>query len=153
LQPWQAGGDDLRVAERIRAEVPQAVIADVPKDLVTATADFAEDELVIAMRFHALVAAAAAGRRVVALAHEPKLAGLARRLHQIAVPTGAPTSVVDSALGWALTHDPASPAAVEQQIELAHQTVDLLRVLVDPQHVVRPEEIPALQLTDGEGRW
>jgi polysaccharide pyruvyl transferase WcaK-like protein len=153
LQPWQAGRDDLCVAERIRAAVPQAVIADVPTDLATAAADFGDDELVIAMRFHALVAAAAAGRRVVAIAHEPKLAGLARRLDQIAVPPSATSSVVDSAFDWALAHDPATPAAVTRQIELAHQTVDLLRVLVDPQHVERPEDIPALQLSDGEGRW
>ena len=47
-----------------------------------------------ALRFHALVAAAAAGTPAVALAHEPKLSGLGRRLgYPVIEPTGPPQAL------------------------------------------------------------
>ena len=55
--------------------------------------------LVIAQRFHALVAAASAGVPVLAVAHEPKLSGLARRLGQPTVaPDAAPRTFADAVL-------------------------------------------------------
>ena len=155
LQPWQTGaaGGALGVAERLRARVPQAEIVDPPNDLLDAAAQFADDDLVVAMRFHALVAAGAARRRVVAVAHEPKLAGLARRLEQIAVPPDAPAAVIASAFEWARTHEPPPASAVARQIELANHTIALLRVLIAPNRLERPQDLPALLLSDGEGRW
>lgn len=159
LQPWQAddtarsGHGDLGVAERLRARVPQAEIVAAPRDLLDAAVQFADDDLVVAMRFHALVAAGAARRRIVAVAHEPKLAGLARRLDQIAVPPDAPAAVIASAFDWARTHEPPGAQTVDRQIQLAEHTIALLRVLIAPNRLERPQELPALRLSDGEGRW
>ena len=53
-----------------------------------------DDRLVIAMRFHALVAAGAAGTPALAIAHEPKLRRARRRLGQPAVPPHASAEVL-----------------------------------------------------------
>jgi polysaccharide pyruvyl transferase WcaK-like protein len=153
LQPWQTGAADLAVAERLRELVPTARLAPVPDDLVAAAQWFAEDDLVIAMRFHALVAAGAAGTRTVALAHEPKLTGLARRLDQIAIAPDASAPVLAAALEWGRTHEPPTSRAVAHEIELADHTLRLTRLLVDGGRLDRPEQLPALQLSDGGGRW
>jgi polysaccharide pyruvyl transferase WcaK-like protein len=158
LQPWQhagahRGGGDVAVAERLRQLVPAAEIVDAPPNLHAAAAQFADDDLVVAMRFHALVAAGAARRRIVTIAHEPKLAGLARRLGQIAVPPDASQAVLGSAIEWALTHDPPDAAAIAAQIALARHTAALLRVLIAPAQLDQPESLAALHMSDGEGHW
>jgi polysaccharide pyruvyl transferase WcaK-like protein len=153
LQPWQHGDSDLDVADALRRHVPRAVVTRVPADLRGAAAEYADTDLVVAMRFHAIVAAGAAGCRTLAIAHEPKLAGLARRLDQVAVPTHASTAVVASALDWAIEHAPPSRAAVQRQIDLADHTIRMMRLVVDGGQLERPDELPALQLSDGEGRW
>jgi hypothetical protein len=126
---------------------------DAPPNLHAAAAQFADDDLVVAMRFHALVAAGAARRRIVTIAHEPKLAGLARRLGQIAVPPDASQAVLGSAIEWALTHDPPDAAAIAAQIALARHTAALLRVLIAPAQLDQPESLAALHMSDGEGHW
>lgn len=153
LQPWQAGSRDLAVAHRIRELVPTARLIDAPRDLMTAARAFADDDLVVAMRFHAIVAAGAAGTRTVAIGHEPKLAGLARRLDQISVAPDASVPVLASSLRWAATHRPPSDRAVERQIGLADHTLRLTRLVVDGGDLDHPEQLPALELSDGGGRW
>ena len=153
LQPWQHGPGDLAVAEALRAHVPDAAICAVPLDLTDAAQSFLDDDLVVAMRFHALVAAAVARRPTVAVAHEPKLAGLARRLDQIAIPPGASTAVFATALGQAVEHGPPARHAVDQQIELATRTLRLMRLVVDGGRLDRPEELSTLSLSTGEARW
>ena len=68
---------------------PDVKVLDAPASLRAAVASFVGDDLVVGLRFHALVAAGMAGTRFVAVAHEPKLAGLARRLGQVSVPSHA----------------------------------------------------------------
>jgi polysaccharide pyruvyl transferase WcaK-like protein len=153
LQTWQQGADDLAVAEVLRAYVPDAAVEPVPHDLTAAARSFIDDQLVIAMRFHALVAAAAAGRPTVAVAHEPKLAGLARRLDQLAVPADASTAVFTAAFDRAVEHGAPPQHAVDEQIELAARTLRLMRLVVDDGRLDRPEEMAALSLSTGEARW
>jgi polysaccharide pyruvyl transferase WcaK-like protein len=153
LQTWQQGSDDLAVAEALRAYVPDAAVEAVPPDLTAAARSFIDDELVIAMRFHALVAAAAAGRPIVAVAHEPKLAGLARRLDQLAVPADASTAVFTEAFDRAVEHGAPPQHAVDEQIELAARTLRLMRLVVDEGRLDRPEEMATLSLSTGEARW
>lgn len=153
LQPWQHGRGDLAAADVLLRHVPAASIGAVPEDLLTAADGYRQDDLVVAMRFHALVAAGAARTRVLAIAHEPKLAGLARRLDQVAVPPDAGEAVITTALDWASDHAPPTAEAVRRQIDLADHTIRLLRLLVDGGRLEHPEELPALQLSDGEGRW
>ena len=50
-----------------------------------------------------------AGTRFVAVAHEPKLAGLARRLGQVSVPSHATAGVLEGAIRHALGHGPSHP--------------------------------------------
>jgi polysaccharide pyruvyl transferase WcaK-like protein len=153
LQTWQQGSDDLAVAEALRAYVPDAVVESVPDDLTAAARSFVDDGLVIAMRFHALVAAGAAGRPTVAVAHEPKLAGLARRLDQLAVPADASTAVFTEAFDRAVEHGAPPQHAVDEQIELAARTLRLMRLVVDEGRLDRPEEMATLSLSTGEARW
>ncbi|MFP5488264.1 MAG: polysaccharide pyruvyl transferase family protein [Acidimicrobiia bacterium] len=153
LQPWQAGPRDLEVADRIRRLAPSARLVEMPTDLVAAAHHFADDDLVVAMRFHALVAAGAAGTRSVAIAHEPKLAGLARRLDQIAVAPDASVPILASALRWGADHRAPSDQAVRHEIELADHSLRLAALLVEGGRLDHPEHLPALELSDGGGRW
>lgn len=147
LQPWQPGSDDDVLAGRLAAILGDRVeVLPAPPDLPTATRQLAGAETVIALRFHALVAAAAAGTPVVALAHEPKLASLAQRLDQPAVsPSQSPAALVD-AVATAATRGPADPAVVRRERERAHETLQLLRIYLDGGTDPRETALPSLDL-------
>jgi polysaccharide pyruvyl transferase WcaK-like protein len=130
LDPWQADGDaDLAaaVATRLNGRVG---IAAPPPDLVAARDAMVGAQLVLAQRFHAIVAAAAAGVPVLAVAHEPKLGGLARRLEQPVVAAEAPPAALATAVLDALDGPPAPPAAVRRERVHAESGFRLLRVLL-----------------------
>ena len=120
LQPWQtgSGSDDLAIARRLGDRLGGgARIIDPPTDLDAATAAYATDRLVIALRFHALVAAGQAGTRMLAVSHEPKLAGISRRLRQVSVPVDAPATVLTAAVQRALEPNrrPPPPSATRRR--------------------------------------
>lgn len=157
IQPWQiaggrAGDADLaaEIARRLdgRAEVVRA-----PADLAEARASYVGASLVVGMRFHALVAAAAAGARFLAIAHEPKLAGVARRMEQPAVPPNAPEAVLTRAVATALDGPPPSPAAVRAEMARAEEGLALLRLLAGGGRIDEPSEVSGLTLSDGGGCW
>jgi polysaccharide pyruvyl transferase WcaK-like protein len=130
LDPWQPDGDaDLAaaVATRLGGRVD---LAPPPADLLAAREGMAGARLVLAQRFHAIVAAAAAGVPVLAVAHEPKLAGLARRLEQPAVAADAPPATLASAVLGALDGPAAPAAAVHRERVHAEEGFRLLRVLL-----------------------
>lgn len=153
LQLWQPGSADQHLADRLLRLAPDAEVSGAPADMSAAAADLAGEDLVVGMRFHSLVAAGAARTRFVAIAHEPKLAGLARRLGQVAVPPGVSAAMLRSSVEWALDHAAPSDEAVRREIELAGHTLRLLHLLLDEGRLDRPEDLPALQLSDGAGRW
>ena len=156
LQPWQVGADgrDLELARALRDRMGDDVkIVDPPISLAGAAAAYSGVDLVVGLRFHALVAAAMAGRRFVALAHEPKLAGLARRLDQVSVPAHATAGVLHAAIRHALAHDPVRRAAVAAETLDARRTLDLMRLLLNGGAVDEPHQIAGLALSDGGGRW
>jgi polysaccharide pyruvyl transferase WcaK-like protein len=159
LQPWQPGaaGRDLDAARLLRARLGGRVeIIDPPADLADASATFAADELVIGLRFHALVAAARAGTRFLAVAHEPKLVGLARRLGQVSVPAHATGDVFAGVIAHSLAHDPPSRSAVDAEIRDARRSLDLLRLLVNGgavDDVSIPVDLAGLPLSSGGGTW
>jgi hypothetical protein len=143
LQPWQP--DDVALGRALEARLDGARLVPAPADLAAARDAFAGARLVVGLRFHALVAAAAAGVPFVAYAHEPKHAGLARRLGQPAVaPRGALADTVLAALDAAARHDTPPPHAaaahslgappdhdaVARERALADEGFRLLRVLV-----------------------
>jgi polysaccharide pyruvyl transferase WcaK-like protein len=156
LQPWQVGanGRDAELAEELGDLLETDVkVLDAPDSLAEAAATFAGDDLVIGLRFHALVAAGMAGTRFLAVAHEPKLAGLSRRLDQVSVPAHATAEVLRGALVHALDHDPVSPGAVQAQIVGARRSLDLMRLLLDDAAVEDPHTVAGLPLSNGSGTW
>jgi polysaccharide pyruvyl transferase WcaK-like protein len=134
LQPWQVlpgAPDDLDLAHAIAGRLDGDVqIVPPPAGLADARDLFAGARLVVALRFHALVAAAEAGVPVVAVAHEAKLAGLGRRLEQpVVAPAGPPEAMAQTILR-AIDHPPAREAAIEREQRLARDQMALLRVLL-----------------------
>ena len=130
LDPWQPDGDAELAAEVTTRLDGRVELAPPPRDLADASAGMAGARLVLAQRFHALVAAAGAGVPALAVAHEPKLAGLARRLEQPAVPADAPPPALAAAVLDAADGAPASPAAVQREQAAAEEGFRLLRVLL-----------------------
>jgi polysaccharide pyruvyl transferase WcaK-like protein len=150
LQPWQAdrsGLDDVALAGALNDRLPRRVpVLAPPASLEAARDDYAEVDLVVGLRFHALVAAAAAGTPFVALAHEPKHAGLARRLGQGAVATTEPPATLTRGILEGLHRPPPSPQAVQAEIETAEAGMQLLRVLLAAGRAPGAAEIEGLPL-------
>jgi polysaccharide pyruvyl transferase CsaB len=152
LQPWQS--EDIEIAERLRARLGAgATIVDAPADLDAATTSFTRDRIVVALRFHALVAAARAGTPFLAVSHEPKLAGLSRRLRQVSVPAHATAEVLAAAVARALESAPPSAADIAAEEAAAEHTLRLLRLLLDGGELDEPGRLPALPLSAGGGTW
>lgn len=146
LDPWQPGHDCALAAE-VAKKLENVEITQPPGDLQAARASLVGARSVVCLRFHALIAAASAGAPAVAVAHELKLAGLARRLGQPAVSPEAPPAALTAAFGTAVA---AAPDAVRQERARAEDAFRLLRVLLargrseEAAHVdglaLRPEE-------------
>jgi polysaccharide pyruvyl transferase CsaB len=130
LDPWQPDGDRELADAVARRLGGRAEIAPGPRDLPAARDGMAGARLVLAQRFHALVTAASAGVPALAVAHEPKLEGLARRLDQPAVAAGAAPQEFAAAVLGALDAAPASAAAVRRERAAAEDGFRLLRVLL-----------------------
>ena len=147
-------GHDLELAEDMREAMgPDVKVLDAPSSLGAAVASFVGVELVVGLRFHALVAAGMARTPFVAAAHEPKLAGLARRLGQISFPVHATSDVVHAAIGHALAHEPGTPDAVAVEVARAERSFALLRLLLSGGEVDEPDRVPGLALSHGAGQW
>jgi polysaccharide pyruvyl transferase WcaK-like protein len=155
LQPWQLGRDcDVAIAQRLEDRLGAGVrLINPPANLDDATATFAGDRLVVALRFHALVAAGQAGTRTLAVCHEPKLAGLSRRLRQVSVPVDATTDVLTAAVHQALDTDPPSATDVGDEAAAARHTLQLLRLLLDGGDIEEPSRLVGLPLSTGSGTW
>jgi polysaccharide pyruvyl transferase WcaK-like protein len=131
LDPWQHDGDaELAATVTARLDDARVSVAAPPADLGGARADMAGARLVLAQRFHALVAAAAAGVPALAVAHEPKLEGLARRLEQPAVAADAPPATLAGEILRAVDGPPAAPEAIARERASAEAAFRLLRVLL-----------------------
>lgn len=134
LQPWQGHqGTDSLVAHRLVSLLGNPPLVDVvarPQSLHDAVRGFARARAVVGLRHHALIAAAVAGCPFLAVAHEPKLAGIARRLGQSSVPPHATPAVLARSVVELLHRDPATPASVAREIDAARRSMRLLRVVV-----------------------
>jgi polysaccharide pyruvyl transferase WcaK-like protein len=156
LQPWQVGGpvrpDDLDLARAVRQQLGGAAeLLLPPADLHEARATFAGARLVIGLRFHALVAAAAAGTPFIAFAHEPKLAAVARRLAQPAVTPDMTAEAIAHAVCAAARHPvPPSVAAVRAELARAEDGMRLLRLLLADGQSDEADLIGALPLRPTE---
>jgi polysaccharide pyruvyl transferase WcaK-like protein len=131
LDPWQVDGDaELAADVAARLGGNGVFIGAPPADLRAARAGMTDARLVIAQRFHALVAAASAGVPVLAVAHEPKLSGLARRLGQPTVAADAAPQTFAGAVLGALDAAPAPATTVRRERAAAEDGFRLLRVLL-----------------------
>jgi polysaccharide pyruvyl transferase WcaK-like protein len=150
LQPWQVmpgAPDDLDLARMIAGRLEGDVqIVPPPSSLEDARDLFAGARLVVALRFHALTAAAAAGVPFVAVAHEAKLAGLGRRLGQPVVPPAGPPEAMAQTILRAIDHPPAARAAIEREKRLAHDQMALLRVLLSGGRSDEAADVGGLEL-------
>ena len=106
----------------------------------------------MALRFHALIAAAAAGVPALAVAHEPKLAGGARRLGQPAVAADGPVTSLGPAVVAAPGASPraALPEAVRRERERAQASLRLLRVLLARGRSEEADDLDGLALRPEE---
>ncbi|HET6506874.1 MAG TPA: polysaccharide pyruvyl transferase family protein [Baekduia sp.] len=140
LQPFQVGvpgADDLELGRAVRDRlggVPELIVP--PADLIEARDLAREFGAVVALRFHAAMAAAAAGTPFVAYAHEPKLAAIARRLRQPVVGGTATPEALGAAALNAIGGPPAGAPAIKAEVARAEEGFRLL----------------ALVLTRGRGR-
>jgi polysaccharide pyruvyl transferase WcaK-like protein len=156
LQPWQIGGpmrpDDLDMARSVAARLGgTADIVLPPADLDDAVDLFTGARLVVGLRFHALIAAAAAGCPFVAYAHEPKLAGAARRLAQPAVGRADGGDALAAVLRSAANRPVApTPSAVRGEIARAAESMRLLRLVLSDGEAAEPESIGTLPLKPAE---
>jgi polysaccharide pyruvyl transferase WcaK-like protein len=153
LQPWQLdsgeGGDEQLAAE-LRDRLGDAELLAPPSDLAAARDAFRDAAAVVALRFHAVPAAAAAGVPVVAYAHEPKLAGGARRLGQHAVsPEAAPAQLADRVLE-AVGAAPAGAEVVAAERARAEDGFRLLRVLLARGRSAEAADVDGLSLRPQE---
>jgi polysaccharide pyruvyl transferase WcaK-like protein len=131
LDAWQPDGDaELAAAVATRLDDPRVSVAAPPADLDEARESMNGARLVLAQRFHALVAAAGAGVPALAVAHEPKLEGLARRLEQPAVAADAPPATLAGEVLRAVDGAPPAPDAIERERASAEEAFRLLRVLL-----------------------
>jgi len=146
LQPWQVNGEDgdHRLARQVRARVPVDVL-DPPADLADARRSLAGARIVIGMRFHALMAAAAGSVRFVAVDHELKLGSLARRFSQRALAPTEPPDRMAGAVADALAGPPPGVSELLEQVALAEEGFRLLRLVLES-GAPDPDELRGLPL-------
>jgi hypothetical protein len=134
VEPWQGSrrlGPDGRAATHLARSVGDgASVVPPPKDLTDAAARSAARGAVVALRFHAAVAAAAVGTPFVGVAHEPKLGALAARLGQPQLAVGDPSTAVTAAVDRALVSPGPDPQAIAAERRRAEATVELLGLLL-----------------------
>jgi polysaccharide pyruvyl transferase CsaB len=134
IQPWQVNGgpeDDLERARSLVARLgASAELIPAPGTLADARELFGRYRAVVGLRFHSLIAAASADVPFVALAHEPKLAALARRMRQAAVWARDDPGRLAGAVFDALDGPTPSQAAVRGEIARAEEGQRLLRLLL-----------------------
>lgn len=148
ILPWQRGDgiDEAAIAEVVARRIGADVLP-VPSDLHDAQRAMRGASLVVGMRFHALVAAGAAGVRFLAIGHEPKLDALARRLEQPCVPASVQpdelAAVIMDAAGYGSC---PSPAAVQLEVRRAEEMLKLLRLALADAEQVDPTTFVDLPL-------
>ena len=148
VQPWQMPQDG-RMAAAVTQDLDAPVeVRDPPTGVVEAAAALRGAAVVLGLRFHSLVAAAAAGVPFVAVVHEAKLAGLARRLEQQSLPPAASGADLARACLQAAAGGPPGMAAVHRETRLAVQSVGDLRALAFAR-AARRSRLPMVPVTPG----
>ena len=136
IQAWQqcadpAFRDDAMLVAHVAKRLGSSVEVVPPSASLPAAAESMRGlGAVVTSRFHALVAAGAAGVPSVAVAHERKLAALARRLGQRTIPVDFEPAQGAALVREAVATPGPSAASVKEQIAQAEEGFRLLRVLL-----------------------
>jgi polysaccharide pyruvyl transferase WcaK-like protein len=136
LQAWHRATDpslqdDCAIIEAVVGRLGSSVeVVPTPESLDAAVQSMVGAGAVLTSRFHALIAASAAGVPSVAVTHEAKLGALARRLDQRTVPVDFAPAALTSEVVAALGAPGPAPAAIKEQMEKADEGFRLLRVLL-----------------------
>jgi polysaccharide pyruvyl transferase WcaK-like protein len=162
LQPWQVdeAGLDHHLARAVHDRLAErrpdlrVTIIDPPADLHQAAASCARYDVLLGMRFHALVAAAATGTPFVAVAHEPKLAGLATRFDQRWVPPHASGAVIAHAVDRGAEQTVPDRGAARIEAAKASEAFRLLRLVLTGGATATDEPVRTrLDLSTGSANW
>lgn len=131
LLPWQPADEAMakEVARAAGGPAGPAELMATPEDLAQVCHLADASAAVLTLRFHGAVAAAAAGVPFVAVAHEPKLAAVARRMGMPAVRPLAPVETVAAAVREAIGRR-LSPGPVQLERERATDTLRLLHLVL-----------------------
>lgn len=156
LQPWQhdPSAHDQRLAAELTGVLgPLVDTIAPPRDLYDATAIAADYDLVVGLRFHSLVAAAAAGTPFVAINHEPKLAGIAARFGQLAVPPHASAAILARTITLGVDQPAPDPIVAQDEIARAAEAFRLLGLVITDG--ANSDDVPRarLALSSGGSRW
>lgn len=134
LQPWRVAEgepDDLRLAGAVASRLGGPVeVLEPPEGLAEAGSSFSDAGLVLALRRHTAIAAAIGGVPSLAIAHEPGLADLARRLGQPWIAATSEPDELAAAIRDALDHQAPSRSAIRGQVASAEEGFKLLRLLL-----------------------
>jgi polysaccharide pyruvyl transferase WcaK-like protein len=152
LQAWQHGdgaaaGDDGAIVDALVQQLgPSVEVVPTPASMGAAVGSMVGTGTVLSFRFHALIAAAAAGVPTVAVTHEAKLGALARRLEQRAAPVDFDPAQLAAQVADAVEAPGPSPAAIKEQIARAEEGFLLLRVLLSGGRSEESDSLGALPL-------
>jgi polysaccharide pyruvyl transferase WcaK-like protein len=152
LQGWQHGngvtaGDDGAILDALVHRFgPSVEVVPTPDSMGAAVESMIGTGTVLSFRFHALIAAAAAGVPTVAVSHEAKLGALARRLEQRAAPVDFDPALLAVQVADAVEAPGPSPAAIKEQIDRAEEGFLLLRVLLSGGRSEESDALGALPL-------
>jgi polysaccharide pyruvyl transferase WcaK-like protein len=153
LQAWQRPTtatpiDDERIVDALQHRFGHSlVVLPTPPSLADAVRAMSDMATVLSFRFHALIAAAAAGVPAVAVAHEAKVGSIARRLEQRVASVDFEPAALAKLVLLQLTAPAPGPAMVKEQIDLADEGFRLLRVLLSGGHSEEADGLGALPLT------
>lgn len=151
LQAWQHGAgvtaDDGAILDALVHRFgPSVAVVPTPDSMGAAVDSMIGTGTVLSFRFHALIAAAAAGVPTVAVSHEAKLGALARRLEQRAAPVDFDPALLAVQVADAVEAPGPSPAAIKEQIDRAEEGFLLLRVLLSGGRTEESDALGALPL-------
>jgi polysaccharide pyruvyl transferase WcaK-like protein len=124
----------------------QARVLLPPANFGEARAEAARAAVVLGLRRHALIVAAAGGTPAVVMADDPETVGLTRRLGQVALAVDCPPEVIATTVAAATDHPPAPPEAIEHERAAAHQAFRLLRLLIEADASDEDRHLTALPL-------
>jgi polysaccharide pyruvyl transferase WcaK-like protein len=158
VQVWQRHTpatpiDDERIVRALEHRFgPSIVVLPTPSSLDDAVRVMSDMATVLSFRFHALIAAAAAGVPTVAVAHEAKLGAIARRLEQRVAAVDFEPAALAKLVLLQLASPAPGPAVVKEQVDLAVEGFRLLRVLLAGGRSEEADSLGALPLTPAPSR-